>query len=148
MVSLVDVVKLNRSQERLLAALRGVPVEASPAFYDGQGNPFNFRNLTEQKFKNVRGPMRCESVIEVILKKHRLLEARPEDVLMAHWQDVIGDAHASQCRPVKVTRDTLLVAAANAMVRSELLFKRKGITDRLRQIPGFGEIKEIRFSYS
>ena len=140
-------VKLNRSQERLLAAMRGVPVEPTPAFYDWNGRPFNHRNMGEQKFKDPKGPVRCDSVIEVILKNHRLLEARPEDVLMAHWQDVIGDAHASQCRPVKITRETLLVAAANAMVRSELMFKRRSITDRLRQIPGFGGIKEIRFSY-
>ncbi len=127
--------------------MRGIPVEQSPAFYDWHGKPFNYRNLREQKMSGGKSPIRCDSLIEVIVANHRLLDARPEDMLMAHWQDVIGDAHASQCRPMKISRNVLHVAAANAMVRSELSFKRKGIMDRLRQLPGFSGITEIRFSY-
>jgi len=115
---------LSRAGESALAAFRGLPVRA-------------------RRGKPVVG---MDSIMEVLLERHRIGQPRVETLLLEHWPEVLGKSLASRCTPVKVdATGTLFVGVNDASLRQELLFRKAGILRRLQDYVGPGRLRDIVF---
>lgn len=116
----------TRAEENLIASLRGIPP-----------------NTSRSKWREAK-PM--DSLMEVIIQQHKFDQPRPENLIIRHWRDIMGQEDAHRCAPVRLDRGTrLIVSVPNPTLRRELLFKKRHILKRLRQIPGMSGVKDIYF---
>ncbi len=116
----------DRHAENCIAALRGLP-------------PDKRRSI-------LRPACSMDSLIEAVLEKHHIGKPKPEDSIMSHWRAIVGENNAHRCSPVRLTRQgALLIAAANPVLRRELLFQKNRILQTVRSLPGCENISSVRF---
>ncbi|MGF1484670.1 MAG: DUF721 domain-containing protein [Opitutales bacterium] len=117
---------LSHEAQRLIASLRGLPPGDAPA--------------------RSRGPVALDGLIDTTLKNYRIGEKRVEETIMRQWKHVVGEKWAERCSPVRIQNHRRLhVYAANSVVRNELMFRKREIIQRLRQLPGCEDLREVAF---
>lgn len=116
--------KFSPEAESLIASLRNVPDERSPA--------------------RVRDIIPLDSAIEVILEKYKVGRISIEDQIMAQWRDIVGTQTAHRCRPYKILDGrTLIIITGNSTLRQELMFKKTDILKKIRTIPQCENVREL-----
>lgn len=115
----------SESAQSLLASLRGIRPESV------RGRENSATGL--------------DSLMEVLERRHRIGEGRPEQAVMAHWGEIMGAHNARRASPLRIERGRLLVQVSNPVLRRELGFHKQTILERLKKIPGCAGIREITF---
>ena len=83
-------------------------------------------------------------VIAEVVKKYGLEELRPEQKIVEHWKDIVGETFAGRCGPRRITQDgKLIIQVMGATVRQEMAFRKKDILAAVRKIPGCRVVKAI-----
>ena len=118
----------DRAGQRALAAFYGIPNSAIRDEHAG-------RNVVP-----------ANSVIEVLLERHKIGKPRREHVIMEHWKELVGPMAAHRCKPHIIdSSGTLHIIVANPILRRELLFKKRQILTHLRRLHGCAEIQDLDF---
>jgi hypothetical protein len=118
-------VKLPRNIEDAIADFRGLP-HAGKHEWD-------------------TGPREMGSLLEVLVQRYQIGQDRPEQVIMAHWREIMGE-NAERCAPERIdTQGRLVVAVANPVLRRELASSRRPLVLKLRKLKGCKEITDIEF---
>ncbi|HVW21567.1 MAG TPA: DciA family protein [Opitutaceae bacterium] len=83
------------------------------------------------------------ALVESIKAKHHLGSAAPADVIRERWEQIVGPANAAYSHAAQFDQDgrRLLILASHSVVRSELYLHRQHILDKIRGLPGCGQIK-------
>lgn len=84
-----------------------------------------------------------DEVLEQLLEKYKIGRDSPEQAIRERWADLVGRANAAYSHPVSIERGRLLVLVSHAVVRSELFHHREAIAEKIRQIPGCKEIRNL-----
>ena len=91
------------------------------------------------------GPQGVGSLMEVLLERYKIGIDRPEQTIMAHWREIMGE-NAERCAPERIdTLGRLVVAVGNPVLRRELAFSRRPLLAKLRKLKGCREITDIEF---
>ncbi|MDP0495992.1 MAG: DUF721 domain-containing protein [Verrucomicrobiota bacterium JB024] len=110
--------------EDLISSLLGTPGRASRA--------------------RTRSPVTLDNVVEVIFERHQIGKDNIEDVIMAHWKEIVGERTAHRCRPQRLAKGTkLIILAGSPVIRQELQFSQHRILRKLHALPGCHTINEI-----
>jgi hypothetical protein len=83
------------------------------------------------------------ALVEELMVKHQIGRDSPEHTIRAHWVDLVGTANASYSHPVTIDRGRLTVVASHAVVRNELFMNRDVIADKIRQLPGCKDVRNL-----
>lgn len=105
----------------------------------------NLRSISERYTTVSFDYQSVDSLIEGLKKRFKLEEARPQDVIMAHWKQIIGERHSHRCCPHSLTNGVLVIKVSNSVMRNELEFQKRKILDNVRQIAGCSEVMDIVF---
>lgn len=84
-----------------------------------------------------------DEVLEELLEKYKIGRDSPEQAIRDRWAELVGSANASYSHPVAIERGRLLVLVSHAVVRSELFHHRETIAEKIRQIPGCKEVRNL-----
>jgi hypothetical protein len=105
----------------------------------------DFRNVPfkEPRRQIKRRTKGLDEVLEQLLEKYKIGRDAPEQAIRERWTDLVGPANASYSHPVSIERGRLLVLVSHAVVRSELFHHRESIADKIRQIPGCKEVRNL-----
>lgn len=114
-----------RNVENLIAQLRGLPT--------------NFSKSSLRPTKTI------DALIDFNLKSLNLGSARPEEMIMANWKDIVGEKNAHRSCPKTISRNTLLISVANSVLRNELEFEKVNILKRVQALSNCKKITGLRF---
>ena len=118
--------KRDREVHELLSAFRSLPAS--------EGKPLG------PDAKSV-GKLMAE-----VVKKYSLEELRPEQKIVEHWKEIVGEAFADRCGPRRITHDgKLIIQVMGATVRQEMVFRKQEILIAVRKIPGCRVVKAVSF---
>ncbi len=115
--------EFSRAIENLIADLRQVPVDRSRS--------------------KRRKTIEVGSLIDELLVKYRISHDSVEHSIRAKWSELVGVANASYSHPLTVEKKLLVVLVSHAVVRNELFMHKDSILEKLRKLPGCGEIKGL-----
>ncbi|MBT6463072.1 MAG: DUF721 domain-containing protein [Opitutae bacterium] len=117
---------MDLESERLIAAFRGLP---SPR-----------RLPNKRRVKEIGGLM------DQLIQKHNILQPSVEQTIMDNWRTIIGGEFAHRCSPRKIVAEkTLLISAANPVIRQELVFRKNKILCQVQMLSGCHGIQGISF---
>ncbi|HNX05714.1 MAG TPA: DUF721 domain-containing protein [Opitutales bacterium] len=117
--------KLPRNIEDAVADFRGLPRASAHEWDSGAAN--------------------MGSLLEVLIEKYKIGQERPEQTIMAHWREIMGD-NAARCAPERIdTQGRLVVQVSNPILRRELAFTRRPLVQKLRHLKGCEHITDIEF---
>jgi Dna[CI] antecedent, DciA len=103
-----------------------------------------FRELpNDQSRSKRRKAVDLGALVDELLVKYRISHDSLEHSIRAKWPELVGAANASYSHPVTVERNQLLVIVSHSVVRNELFHHRLTILEKLKKLPGCGEIKGI-----
>jgi hypothetical protein len=118
--------RLPRNIENAIAQFRGLPKPTDADFSEG--------------------PKNIDSLLEVLVERYKIGTERPEQVIMANWVDIMGEANANRCAPERIDgTGRLVVSVANPILRRELHFNRARMMAKIRQLRGCDNIRDIDF---
>lgn len=118
--------KFSPQAEILIADLRNVPFEPSPA-----------------KISDI---VPLDNIVEVIFERYKIGRVSVEDTIMAQWRDIVGEQTAHRCRPHKILDGKrLIIITNNAVLRQELEFRKSDVLRKLRALPQCDNIRDIVF---
>jgi hypothetical protein len=104
----------------------------------------SFRGLPEDESRARHRPTQdLAKLIDELLIKHRISHDSLEHSIREKWPELVGAPNAAYSHPVVIERGQLLVLVSHAVVRNELFHHRLQILDKLRKLPGCGEIRGI-----
>jgi Dna[CI] antecedent, DciA len=83
------------------------------------------------------------ALVDELLVKHRISHDSLEHSIREKWPEIVGVAHASYSHPLVVEKNLLVVLVSHAVVRNELFQHKSAILEKLRKLPGCGEIKGL-----
>lgn len=116
--------KFTRRVENLIAELRNLPTDKS--------------RLRD------RGSKPISDLLDTCLKKYKIGQLRPEDIIMSNWKDIVGSKNAHRsCPQAILSGGVLAIKANNAVIRSEMSFQKQAILAKVRQYPECASIKSI-----
>lgn len=119
--------QFGRHVENLIANLRGLPEDY------GRSRP--------------RPAMQIDNLLEVVLERYRIGCPTPEERIIEHWREVVGERTAHRCRPERIDRQNrLVILAANSVIKQELLFQKRAILKRIQSLPDCRHISDIILS--
>ncbi len=119
-------VKFRREVENLIAGFRGLPPDRSRS------------RLRETKS--------LEQSVDKLLHKYRLGMKTPEEAIRDAWVEIVGEANARFCHPLRIERDrALVIGVGNPVVRQEMLFHKSLLLERIRAIPACRHLSELVF---
>ncbi|TVR50636.1 MAG: DUF721 domain-containing protein [Puniceicoccaceae bacterium] len=85
--------------------------------------------------------------IDRVLERNRIGIETPELALQEQWENIVGPLHAHHCWPLRInTRQFLLIATSNPVVRQDLFFRRRELLRKVQQLPGCSGIRDLRLS--
>ena len=113
--------EFSRAVENLIAGIRNLPEDGSRS--------------------KKRRPTELTTVIDELLVKYRISHDSVEHSIREKWAELVGVANASYSHPLTVEKKLLVVLVSHAVVRNELFMHRDSIVEKLRKLPGCGEIK-------
>lgn len=105
-----------------------------------------FKGLPQDRLEyDVSSSKPIDSLIEVLINRYHIEQATPEETIMSHWRELLGETNAHRCSPVRLdAQQTLHIAVSNPTLRRELMFNQRTILQRLQQLPGCDHIRAIR----
>lgn len=113
-----------RHIENMIASLRGLPPDRSRS--------------------RLRETAPIGDLVSGLLDKYRIGMPSMEETIMQNWDTTVGSANAGFVHLLKIENERrVLVAVSNPIVRQELFFHRKLILERIRALPGCGQIREL-----
>ncbi len=115
--------EFSREVENLIAGFREIP---------------NDRSRSKR-----RKTVDLGALIDELLVKYRISHDSIEHSIREKWPELVGPANASYSHPVTVERNQLVVLVSHAVVRNELFHHRLTILEKLKKLPGCGDIKGI-----
>lgn len=121
--------------------------------------PKPFSRLAEETIADFRGiPLReprnmkkrpthaLAPVLEELLVKYHIGSRSPVDEVRDHWTEFVGTANQAFSHPVDIDkRGHLVVLVSHAIVRNELFMHRTTLLEKVKQLPGCGHIRDLRF---
>lgn len=111
--------------EKLIAALRRVP-DDTPA------------RMKKRPTKELSG------LVEELMVKFQIGRDSPEQLIRDNWPELVGPANAHYSHAAQIDpRGRLTVLAGHAVVRNELFIHRQMIVERIRKLPGCGQVREL-----
>ena len=118
--------------------------------------PFQFSRIAEEMIGDLRRvpfqvPKRqrkratkdLAALVEELMVKYQVGRDSPEQTIRDHWPDLVGKANAAYSHPVTIERGRLLVLVSHAVVRSELFHHREGIAEKIRQLAGCKDVRNL-----
>ena len=118
--------------------------------------PHQFSKLAESLVCDLRGvanddPARSRKrptrplaeLIEELLQRNQIGRSSPKNTIRERWVELVGTANATYSHPARIERNQLIVLAGHAVVRNELFHHRKEIVERIKKLPGCGDIKSL-----
>lgn len=107
----------------------------------------NFREVPRKRSRMVdRGAKPLDSIIEVCLERHHIGKETPEECLLSHWTQIVGERLAGRCSPLRIdARQVLIIAVSNPSLRRELQFHEDRIMTAIRSIEGCAHIRGVYF---
>jgi len=105
----------------------------------------NLRGVPEDRGRSrLRDAKPVDSVIEVILERYKIGQPTPEEIIVKHWKDIVGEETAHRARPMKIVNGKqLVILAANSVIKQELLFAERQILKRVRALPECAGIRDV-----
>ena len=103
------------------------------------------RHLPEDRGRSrSRQAQTLGDAVEKLMSKYQIGRPSPEQTIRDNWPSIVGPANAAYSNAVRLDRGKrLLVHASHAVVRSELFLHRAAIAERIRKLPGCGDVKDI-----
>lgn len=83
-------------------------------------------------------------LIEELMTKHEIGRQSAVQKIRDEWPSLVGPANAGYSHPVQIERGRLWVQASHAVVRNEIFMHKEQIVERIRALPGCGEVRSIR----
>lgn len=84
--------------------------------------------------------------MDYLLRKHRIGMKTPEEAIRDAWAEIVGEANAQYCHPLRLEREkTLVVGTSSPVIRQEMQFHKPMVLERVRAIPGCEGITNIIF---
>ncbi|MFP4282980.1 MAG: DUF721 domain-containing protein [Opitutales bacterium] len=118
--------QFSRQAEDLIADLRGIPVRRSRAID--------------------RGAKPLDSIVEVCLERYHIGRETPEERILRHWPQIVGERWAGRCTPLRIDpRQRLHIGVANASLRRELQFHEDRVMTALRSLEGCDHLRGVIF---
>jgi len=118
--------KFSRHVVNLLANLRGVPEDRGRS--------------TDRELKTL------DEAMGEAFKKMRLDKPVPEDVIIAHWGELLPMKLARRTAPLKmVDGGRLVIQCESSVIKSELRFHERSLLAKIRGLPGCTEVKTLAF---
>ena len=115
----------SRQAENLIAALRRVP------------------DTTPARMKK-RPTQELSGLVEELMVKFQIGRDSPEQLIRDNWPELVGPANAHYSHAAQIDpRGRLTVLAGHAVVRNELFIHRQTIVERIRKLPGCGQVREL-----
>jgi hypothetical protein len=85
-------------------------------------------------------------LMDHLLRKHRIGMKTPEEAIRDAWTEIVGEANAQYCHPLRLEREkTLVVGTSNPVIRQELQFNKRMVLERIRGIPGCEGVSDVIF---
>lgn len=116
--------QFSKLAEELVGELRGVPFD-------------------EPRRSKKRATQSLAAVVEQLMVKHQIGRPSSEHTIRDHWTQLVGTANAAYSHPALIERGRLTVLASHAVVRNELFLHRDEIVQRIRKLPGCGDVKSL-----
>ena len=113
----------SKEAESLISSFRGYPQKPSRA-WDAGTKPFG-------------------SLLEACIQKYHIGKSTPEELILENWVRIVGPTFSKRCRPERIDSGTLVVQAANSVVRQELQFMESRILTALGSLKGCQHIHRI-----
>ena len=118
--------KFSRHVVNLLANLRGVPEDRGRS--------------TDRELKTL------DEAMGEAFKKMRLDKPVPEDVIIAHWSELLPMKLARRTAPLKMVEGgRLVIQCENSVIKTELRFHERALLAKIRDLPGCTEVKSLAF---
>jgi predicted nucleic acid-binding Zn ribbon protein len=118
--------KFSRHVVNLLANLRGVPEDRGRS--------------TDRELKTM------DEAMGEAFKKMRLDKPVPEDMIIAHWSELLPIKLARRCAPLKMVEGgRLVIQCENSVIKTELRFHERALLAKIRNLPGCTEVKSLAF---
>jgi hypothetical protein len=90
-----------------------------------------------------RRPTELGTAIDELLVKYRISHDSVEHSIREQWAGLVGATNAAYSHPLTVEKKLLVVLVSHAVVRNELFLHKDSILEKLRKLPGCGEIKGL-----
>ena len=115
----------GRFIENLVADFRSIPID--------EGSSYS---------KETRS---IATALESVIERYRIDKPRIEEVIVKHWDYIMGEKFASRCSPERIVRGSqLIILVSSTVLRQEMEFEKRQILSRLRQIPECQSITFVR----
>ena len=62
-----------------------------------------------------------------------------------HWSDIVGSDVAKRTKPIKISKDTLIIKVANSVWANELSLMSRQILKKINDFVGEEVIKDLKF---
>lgn len=103
------------------------------------------RELPEDAGRSRRRPtVPLSALVDELLVKYRISHDSLEHSIRDKWVELVGTANAGYSHPLAVEKNLLVVLVSHAVVRNELFQHKDVILEKLRRLPGCGEIKGLQ----
>ncbi|MBP6506889.1 MAG: DUF721 domain-containing protein [Opitutaceae bacterium] len=99
--------------------------------------------LDEPRRQIKRATKPLADLVEALMQKHHIGRDAPEHTIREHWVALVGAANASYSHPVAIERGRLTVLASHAVVRNEIFMHRDAIVEKIKQLPGCKEVRNL-----
>ena len=118
--------KHDRQVQKLLSAVRSLPEsEARPVGRDAKS---------------------LGDTLAAVVRKYSLEGPRPEQRIVEHWREIVGEAFADRCGPRRITHDgKLVIQVMGSTARQEMAFRKQDILAAVRKLPDCRVVKAITF---
>lgn len=105
----------------------------------------NLRGLPEDRGRSrPRDAKPIDSVVEVVIERYKIGKPTPEEIIVKHWKEIVGEETAHRARPMKIVNGKqLVILAANSVIKQELLFKERQILKAIRALPDCATIRDV-----
>lgn len=87
--------------------------------------------------------MSIEDLVTHFVDRYDLERPKPEQILVESWETVFG-SFSERCYPVKLTDSgTLIISVTNSTLRSEIIFKKIELLQRIQKLNYCEGIKDL-----
>jgi Zn-ribbon-containing, possibly RNA-binding protein and truncated derivatives len=92
-----------------------------------------------------RDPEPIGKLLNQFLARTGVGRARTAELLVAAWNEAVGELFAKQSTPVTIRRGVLEVRVTAAVFAQELVFRKAEILEKLRELLPAAKVRDIRF---
>lgn len=107
----------------------------------------NFRGIPGERSRAREKPLRSIDALLERFVQNASHRSEKLTLLRDFWPQIVGGTLAKFCQPLRIFGKKIVIQAANATVKQELLLSQKLILERARRLPFLGEISQIQVSF-